>query len=57
MLDGLAYIATQDLGRQKVLVLGDSELITNFMLRKYKPSLRELVLRVQKAQEQQRDWR
>ena len=51
MLDGLAYIAMQDLGRQKVLVLGDSELITNFMLRKYKPSLRERVLRVQKAHE------
>ena len=51
MLYGLAYIATQDLGRQKVLVLGDSELITNFMLRKFKLSLRELVLRVQKVHE------
>ena len=51
MLDGLAYIATQALGRQKVLVLGESELITTFMLRKSKPSLRELVLRVQKAHE------
>ena len=44
MLDGLAYVERQGLGRQKVLVLGDSELVTNFMLRKYKPSLCELVL-------------
>ena len=44
MLEGLAHVERQGLGRQKVLVLGDSELVANFMLCKYKPSLRELVL-------------
>ena len=39
------------MGRTKILVLGDSELVINFMLRKYKPAMRELVLRVQKTQE------
>lgn len=29
-----------------LVILGDSQLIVNFVLRKYKPALRELVLRV-----------
>ena len=46
MVDGLAYVRALDMGRTKVLVLGDSELVVNFMLRKYKPAMQELVIRV-----------
>ena len=51
MVDGLAYVGARNMGRTKILVLGDSELVINFMLRKYKPAMQELVLRVQKTQE------
>ena len=57
MLDGLAYIRQQQLQGEHVLVLGDSELVINFLTRAYKPKLRELVVRVQAAHEWQREWR
>ena len=57
MLDGLAYIRQRQLQGEHVLVLGDSELVINFLTRAYKPKLRELVVRVQVAHEWQRGWR
>ena len=57
MLDGLAYIRQRQLQGEHVLVLGDSELVINFLTRAYKPKLRDLVVRVQTAHEWQREWR
>ena len=57
MLDGLAYIRQRQLQGEHVLVLGDSELVINFLTRAYKPKLRELVVRVQTPHEWQREWR
>ena len=51
MLDGLAYIRQRQLQGEHVLVLGDSELVINFLTRAYKPKLRDLVVRVQTAHE------
>ena len=51
MLDGLAYIWQRQLQGEHVLVLGDSELVINFLTRAHKPKLWELVARVQTAHE------
>ena len=40
-----------------MLVLGDSEITIKFMLRRYKPAMRELVVRVQAAWDLIRSWR
>ena len=56
LLDGLRFLEHHACG-QTVLVLGDSEMSINFMLQKYIPSLQELVLRVQEAQDILRRWR
>ena len=37
MLDGLAYVEEQQLQISRLLVLGDSELVVNFLLCRYKP--------------------
>ena len=53
MLDGLAYVEEQQLQISRLLVLGYSELVVNFLLCRYKPQNCKLITHMQHAQELQ----
>ena len=48
--DGLDYVSSLHLPVSRLMVIGDSDLVINFMLRRYKPGKRELVLLMERVQ-------
>lgn len=52
VVDGLRYVSGCDVNINRLTVIGDSDLVINFMTRRYKPGKRELVL----LMEQVRRW-